>query len=187
MIGNILYGTRHLTCNYPIKTPEDLKGKKIRVIPNKLWIAMMEGMGGVPTPVAFSELAQALATGVADGQENPLATIYSKQFYEVQKYLMLTGHMQAYVPLCINEKVWQKLSSEQQEIMKTAAKEAKETMMEKILAKEGELLKELEAKGMTVIGPEQGLDQAAFKESVLAKCKAEFPQFADYIKQIAGE
>jgi tripartite ATP-independent transporter DctP family solute receptor len=187
MIGNILYGERHLTCNYPTYKPEDLKGKRIRVIPNPLWIAMMEGMGGVPTPVAFSELATALATGLVAGQENPLATIYSKKFHEQQKYLMLTGHMKAFVPLCINEKVWQGLSDGQKRILLGSAKEAKEFMMAKIAAGDRELLEKFKQAGVKIIGPEQGLDQAAFKNRVLAHCKKKFPQFAEYIKEIAGE
>lgn len=187
MIGNILYGERHLTCNYLIKRPADLKGKKIRVIPNPLWIAMMEGMGGVPTPVAFSELATALATGLVAGQENPLATIYSKKFHEQQKYLMLTGHMKAFVPLCINEKTWQGLSDKQKRVLLGSAAEAKKFMMAKIAAGEVELLKKFKKEGMTVIGPEQGLDQAAFQSQVLANCKKKFPQFAEYIKELAGE
>jgi tripartite ATP-independent transporter DctP family solute receptor len=187
IIGNILYGTRNLTCNYPIKKPSELKGKKIRVIPNPLWIAMMEGMGGNPTPVAFSELATALATGLVDGQENPLATIYSKKFHEVQKYLMLTEHMKAFVPLCINEKVWQKLSDKQKRTLLSSAIEAKKYMMAKIETNDKKLLNTLETEGMTIIGPQQGLDQAAFKAAVLARCKEKFPQFSEYIKEIAGE
>jgi tripartite ATP-independent transporter DctP family solute receptor len=187
MIGNILYGERHLTCNYLIKKPADLKGKKIRVIPNPLWIAMMEGMGGVPTPVAFSELATALATGLVAGQENPLATIYSKKFHEQQKYIMLTGHMKAFVPLCINEKVWQGLSDTQKRILLGSAKEAKEFMMAKITSRDKELLVEFKKAGVTIIGPGQGLDQAAFKSRVLTHCKKKFPQFGEYIKEIAGE
>jgi len=100
---------------------------------------------------------------------------------------MLTGHMKAFVPLCINEKTWQGLSDKQKRVLLGSAAEAKKFMMAKIAAGDVELLKKFKKEGMTVIGPEQGLDQAAFKSQVLANCKKKFPQFAEYIKELAGE
>nr|NIS62548.1 hypothetical protein [Pseudomonadota bacterium] len=96
-------------------------------------------------------------------------------------------HMKAFVPLCINEKVWQGLSDTQKRILLGSAKEAKEFMMAQITSRDKELLVEFKKAGVTIIGPGEGLDQAAFKSRVLTHCKKKFPQFAEYIKEIAGE
>ena len=90
--------------------PKDMAGKKYRGVPVKLWSSMLTGMGAVATPVEVSELATALATGLVVGQENPLPNIYNLKLYEVQKYVMMTNHMQSVLSVFINEKVWQSIS-----------------------------------------------------------------------------
>ena len=80
-----------------------MQGKKYRGVPIKLWSSMLTGMGAVATPVEVSELATALATGLVIGQENPLANIYDLKLYEVQKYVMLTAHMQSVLSVFVNE------------------------------------------------------------------------------------
>src|SRR5205085_438706 len=76
-------------------------------VPIKLWSSMITGMGAVATPVEVSELATALATGLVVGQENPLPNIYTLKLYEVQKYVMMTNHMQSVLAVFINEKAYQ--------------------------------------------------------------------------------
>jgi tripartite ATP-independent transporter DctP family solute receptor len=184
MIGNGYYGTRELTLNSPARTPADLKGKKLRVQPRPLTIATGEGMGAVATVLSFSELPTGLATGVVDGQENPLRTIYAGKFYQTQKYLMLTDHIIAMAVLSINENKWKSLSKKQQSIFMEAAKEAKEEVLKEALAEEADLVEKLKKEGMIVIGPKEGLDKLAFQKSVLKRCEQEFPQWAGYIKEI---
>ncbi len=75
VIGSFYRGARQLTANFPVYSPDDLKGKKIRGVPFKLWMSMLQGMGAIPTPVEITELATALMTGVVVGQENPLNNI----------------------------------------------------------------------------------------------------------------
>lgn len=183
-IGNIYYGTRHMTGNDPIKKPADLKGKKFRVVPTPIWIAMAKGMGGVPTPVEFSELATSLASGMVSHLEMPLSTIYNAKLYQLQKYLMLTGHMIGYVAVGVNEKTWQKLSENHQQIILQALKDAKEIWKKKSLEVEDGFVPKLKEKGMTVIGPEEGLDVIAFRESVQAVCKKDFPQWVGYMDEM---
>jgi TRAP-type C4-dicarboxylate transport system substrate-binding protein len=77
----------------PIATPDDLKGLKIRVTPDKIRLDTFKTLGALPVPMAFAELYSALQQGAVDGQENPLAIIFSSNFFEVQKYLSLTNHV----------------------------------------------------------------------------------------------
>jgi tripartite ATP-independent transporter DctP family solute receptor len=87
-------GYRNITSSgKPINAPDDLKGFKIRVPGNQLWVTTFKALGAAPTPINFGELYAALQTGVVDGEENPLALIYSAKLYEVQKFIALTGHM----------------------------------------------------------------------------------------------
>jgi tripartite ATP-independent transporter DctP family solute receptor len=87
-------GARHMTNNRrPITKPADLVGLKMRVPDSKVYVSMMKALGATVVPVNFAELYMALQQGVADGQENPTTTIRTMNYYEVQKYLSLTGHM----------------------------------------------------------------------------------------------
>ncbi len=125
MLGYMENGIRHLTNNIrEVKTPADMKGLKIRVMNNKVYIEMMKSLGASATPMAFSELYSALQQGTIDGQENPSAHIYTKRFYEVQKYASLTGHAYAPEPVLISMSTWKKLNDKQQKIIQESAKEA---------------------------------------------------------------
>jgi TRAP-type transport system periplasmic protein len=87
-------GYRNITSGAkPIVSPDDLKGFKIRVPGNPLWVTLFKTLGAAPTPINFGELYAALQTHVVDGQENPLALIQSAKLYEVQKYVSLSGHI----------------------------------------------------------------------------------------------
>jgi tripartite ATP-independent transporter DctP family solute receptor len=87
-------GYRNITSGAkPITSPDDLKGFKIRVPGNPLWVTLFKTLGAAPTPINFGELYAALQTHIVDGQENPLALIQSAKLYEVQKYIALSGHI----------------------------------------------------------------------------------------------
>ena len=170
VLGNYFFGARTLTTTKALVTkPSDLKGLKIRAVPNKMSLAVVTGLGGTPTPVPFPELFQGLRQGVADGQENPVPTIWAQKFYEVQKYLILTRHQLIPVGYLINETVWQKLDSKDQEAIQKAIVEGAAHTTELNLTQEENLIKELAAKGMEVIGPDEGLQLDAFRESVQAE------------------
>jgi len=96
LLGYMENGIRHLTNDiHEVVTPADMKGLKIRVMTNQIYIAMMKSLGASPTPMAFGELYSAMQQGVVDGQENPSAHIWTKRFFEVQKYASLTAHAYA--------------------------------------------------------------------------------------------
>ena len=88
------YGRRNLTCNKPIYKPEDAAGLKIRTPPAPVNLLSAEVLGGKGTPMDFPQVYLALKTGTIDCHENPLATTLSGKIYEVQKYIMMTHHIQ---------------------------------------------------------------------------------------------
>jgi tripartite ATP-independent transporter DctP family solute receptor len=185
VIGSFLYGIRELTTsNFPVKTPEDLAGKRIRAIPVPVWIAMVEGMNGIPTPVDFAELTTALATGVIDGQENPLTAIMTSNMYDSQKFLMLTDHMINIIPLFANSDSIAKLSPEFQTAVREAAVQAGQDILTVSVAEHERLKTELAGKGMTVISIDDGLDLEAFRSRVGAHVEAKFPEWAEIIAGI---
>jgi tripartite ATP-independent transporter DctP family solute receptor len=125
LLGYMENGIRHLTNNVrPVKAPTDMAGLKIRVMSNKIYIETIKSLGGSPTPMAFGELYSAMQQGTVDGQENPSAHIYTKRFFEVQKYASLTAHAYAPEPVLISMITWSKLSDAQKAIIQEAAKEA---------------------------------------------------------------
>lgn len=116
-------GFRNFTNNkHEIKTPADMKGLKFRVQPIPLYVEMVKGLGGEPTPIAWSELPNALATGVVDGQENPVGVIYNNNLHKLQKYLTLDGHVYGTDFILINEEFFQSLTPKQQALVKKAAR-----------------------------------------------------------------
>jgi tripartite ATP-independent transporter DctP family solute receptor len=104
-----------------IKTPADMKGLKFRVQPIPLYLEMVKGLGGEPTPIAWSEVPNALATGVVDGQENPVGVIYNNNLHKLQKYMTLDGHVYGTDFILINDEFYQSLSKKDQAIIKKAA------------------------------------------------------------------
>lgn len=184
IVGSFFQGTRHLTSKEKVLTPADMKGKKYRGVPVKLWSSMLTGMGAIATPVEVSELAAALATGLVVGQENPLPNIFNLKLFEVQKFVMLTGHMQSVLSVFVNERIWQSIPAADRKILE-------DTMAEvgaKTLAWDKETFaqyrKDLEGKGMTFIEEKDGLDIAAFRKAVLDQVAKDFPDWTNYISQI---
>ena len=116
-------GFRNFTNNVrEIKSPADMKGLKFRVQPIPLYVEMVKGLGGEPTPIAWSELPNALSTGVVDGQENPVGVIYNNKLHKLQKYLVLDGHVYAADFILINDDFFQSLSENDQAIISKAAR-----------------------------------------------------------------
>ncbi|XOB61757.1 DctP family TRAP transporter solute-binding subunit [Campylobacterota bacterium DY0563] len=116
-------GFRNFTNNTKeIKTPADMKGLKFRVMPIPLYVEMVKGLGGEPTPIAWSELPNALSTGVVDGQENPVGTIYNNKLHKLQKYMILDNHVYGADFIVINDELFGMFTPAQQEIIQKAAR-----------------------------------------------------------------
>jgi tripartite ATP-independent transporter DctP family solute receptor len=180
------FGTRHLTNNKPIYKPDDVKGMKIRAPAVPSLMAPVEGMGAIPTPMPLMDVYQALQTGLVDGQENPVTTIYSNRFHEVQKYVMLTGHVFGVVGTLINESVFQKLPADVQKILLEAGEAAGKHGDAVTVRQEAEIVDKLKAAGTTIIGPENGLDLDAFRTQIQAYAFKKFEDKwpAELIQQI---
>src|SRR4029077_7554239 len=118
------YGERHVTSNKPINKPEDMKGMKLRVPDAPLFTMFPRAVGANPTPIAFAEVYLALQNGTVDAQENPLPTIDAKKFYEVQKYIILTGHITESLVTVVAGDSWKKLSEADRKIFSDVLWEA---------------------------------------------------------------
>jgi tripartite ATP-independent transporter DctP family solute receptor len=184
IIGRIYRGARHISSNFPVKTPADLSGKPFRAVPLELWVSMVKGFGAIPTPVEVSELPTALMTGVVVGQENPLTMIAANNLNEVQSHLSMTGHMHSILAVFVNEEVWQGLSEEDRTAITDALDQKAEESLQWATEAEDELIAELKGRGMTFITEADGLDLAAFSEGVSAQIAQDFPDFAPLIEQI---
>ena len=125
-LAPIYYGARHMTANTPLNSVSDLKGLKMRVASDPMPTAFFEAMGATPTPVAYNETYLALQQNVADGEENPAASITSMKFYEVQKTLNLTAHQYQMLTIYMSVPSEEKLSDAQMEAVRKAAAQAAE-------------------------------------------------------------
>lgn len=118
-------GYRNITSGAkPIVTPDDLKGFKIRVPGNPLWVTLFKTLGAAPTPINFGELYAALQTHIVDGQENPLALIRSAKLYEVQKYVSMSGHIWDGHHIFGNGPKWAALPEDVRKVITAALSEA---------------------------------------------------------------
>ena len=157
------YGERHVTSNKPINTPADMKGLKIRVPDAPLYTMFPRAVGANPTPIAFAEVYLALQNGTVDAQENPLPTIDAKKFYEVQKFIVLTGHITDALITIVGGSTWSKLSDADKKIFDDVLKQAAARATGAIIEIEKKLGAEFEKRGKTVVK----IDRTPFREAVL--------------------
>lgn len=149
-------GFRHITNNArQIEKPEDLKGIKIRTMENKIHLATFKAFGASPTPMAWGEVYSALQQKTIDGQENPIAVIYTSKIYEVQKYLSLTGHFYSPAMLLMSAKAFDSLPGDIQKSMVDTAFECAQFERNFLGETEAAQLNELKAKGMQVATPDK--------------------------------
>ncbi len=150
------------TSTKPVKTPDDLKGMKLRVPAAPMLSSLFTTLGASPTPINFNEVYSALQTKLVDGQENPLAIISSARLYEVQKYCSLTGHVWDAYWILGNRKAFERLPKDIQEIVKRELDKAATDERADIAALSVSLRTDLTAKGMQFIEP----DKKAFKDAL---------------------
>src|SRR3954470_8952912 len=105
-------GFKVMSANKPIRMPADYKGLKMRIQSSKVLGDEMKALGSIPQVMAFSEVYQALQTGVVDGTENPPSNFYTQKMYEVQKFLALTDHGYLGYAVIANKKFWEGLPSD---------------------------------------------------------------------------
>ena len=166
MLGSYYFGARNLTTTkLLVKSPGDLKGRKRRCVPHEMSLAVIIGLGGNPTPVNFAELFTALRRNRRWSGESALHHLVTEILRSTEVF-MITRHQVLPEPYVINEKVWQRLSPENQAALKKATSEATALNTELLVEEERTLQDKLAEKGMTIVGPKEGLDIEAFKKSV---------------------
>jgi tripartite ATP-independent transporter DctP family solute receptor len=160
----------------PVNGPADISGLKLRVIQNPLFIETFSTLGANALPMPFPEVYTALEQKTVDGQENPVATILSSKFFEVQKHLALTRHIYSVWVLLLSKKTWDSMSAEERKIVQEAAKEA--TAYERTTIRDygAKALGELKAKGMQVteLSPAEQTAMRAKLKPVVDKFSKEF-------------
>jgi len=156
----------------PVRTPEDMKGVKLRTPASPSWIALGKALGGNPTPMSFGEVYMGLKTGAIEGQDNPLPTDKNAKFYEVTKYIILTDHVVNSVWPTINEKKWQSLSEIDQLIIRMAIEKARKFCAETNLKAEAELCDFFREQGLIIIeDPDKEAFAAYAKNSYVTESK----------------
>lgn len=165
-LGAWYLGSRQISLSddKAVKTPDDLKGINLRMPNSDSWLELGKALGANPTPISFSELYLSLQTGVVDGQDNPLPTVESAKFYEVQKSITITNHLVDSVWPTINVDFWNSLTAEEQQIIKDGVEVGRKFCDETNLAREAELVEFFKEQGVSVY--EADLD--AFAEHVQA-------------------
>ena len=182
VLGHMFRGFRQLTANRPVRTIEDLRGLKIRVSPMKERLVTWKIFGASPTPMAWGEVFSALQQGVIDAQENPLPTILFGSLYEVQKYLTLTSHMCASFTYQLNAKRFAAWSPPIQAAVRKAANTSADWYNQHVAEQEEAMVKQVEAKGMTVFRP----DLTPFREKAKEVVK-EFPDLQPWFLRIVAQ
>lgn len=173
MLAVTYYGKRHLTTGKKeVRSAADMKGFKLRVPPVDTFRAMAEAWGAQATPINFNELYLALSQGAVDGQENPLPTIASAKLLEVQKYLVLTGHIITPRLVIANEEFLKGLSAADRAALDAAIADGVTWQDAELARQEGSLVDTFKSQGMTIIEP----DLESFRKPVLATVPAKFEE-----------
>ena len=177
------YGARHTTSNRPFTDCAGMKGLKIRVPDVPAYMATPKSCGANPTPIAFAEVYLALQNGTVEAQENPLTTIEAKKFYEVQKAIMLTGHIVDGLTTQVAPHVWNKLTDQEKQIFTEVTREAAARATAQIKKREAELVDVFKQKGLQIVQ----VNRQSFVDAVLKNAPLESMGFtrADYDRIVA--
>jgi len=117
-------GFKHMSANRALHKPEDVRGLKLRIQSSQVLAAQMKALGALPQVLAFSEVYQALQTGVVDGTENPPSNFYTQKMHEVQKYLAATGHGYLGYAVIVNKAFWEGLPPDLRQTLEECMAEA---------------------------------------------------------------
>lgn len=164
-LGAWYLGSREISLSQDkaVTTPDDLKGINLRMPNTEAWLFLGEALGANPTPMSFSELYLALQTGSVDGQDNPLGTVESAKFYEVQDSITLTHHLIDSVWPAINNGKWESLTDAQKKIVLEGIEAGRDYCDTTNLQKESELIEFFKEQGLSIYDA----DIPAFQEHVL--------------------
>ena len=151
VLGWMDAGTRNVYANKPVSRPADLKGMKIRMMGNPLFVETMNAMGGNGVAMGFNELYSALQTGVVDGAENNPPTLLAQNHYQVSKVYSLTGHLIIPEIFVFSRRTWETLSKDDQAMVKNLSREAQLEQRKLWDAYVGEAESKLKAAGIQFV------------------------------------
>ena len=160
-------GFKSFSANSPIKTPADLKGKKLRIQNSKVLEEQMRTIKAIPQMLAFSEVYQALQTGVVDGTENPISNFYTQKMHEVQKYMTITDHGYLGYAVIVNKKFWEGLPADIRSQLETALVEATDYANNIAMDMNKKDLESVKASGKTEVTTLTPEERAAFKTAMV--------------------
>lgn len=144
-------GFRVLSSNKPIHTPDQIKGQKIRINSSKVNQAIISSVGAIPQTMPFSEVYQALQTGVVDGADGNLTNLYTQKQYEVQKHVTLTEHTYSGYVILVNKDFWNKLPEDIRGKLQQAVQEASDLNEKAVVDDDKKALEAIKASGKTEI------------------------------------
>ncbi len=160
-------GFKQMSANKPLKTPADFRGQKIRIQSSKVLDGQMRALGATPQVMAFSEVYQALQTGVVDGQENTWSNIYTQKFNEVQKYITVSNHGVIEYAVIVNKKFWDGLPADIRTILDGAMKDATNYANDIAKQENDDALEKIKATGKTQIITLTPEEKKAWKKAEL--------------------
>jgi C4-dicarboxylate-binding protein DctP len=160
-------GFKAFSANTPIKTPADLKGKKMRIQSSKVLEEQMRSIGSLPQVMAFSEVYQALQTGVVDGTENPISNLYTQKMHEVQKYLTLTDHGYLGYAVIVNKKFWDGLPADIHKQLEDAMEQSTRYANQIAKVENDNALEAVKKSGKTTVYTPTKEERLAFKKALV--------------------
>jgi tripartite ATP-independent transporter DctP family solute receptor len=155
LLGFLPRSPREISTNKPINTMADLKGLKLRSPERDYYVESLTALGAKPTPMAFSEVYTALQTGVVDGQENPIETIYASKFYEVQDAVAMVDYIDKPAYVMIGEPFWSSLSEEDRAIFQKAQTASRKVVEEILPGQEEDFIAKMKEAGVTFTYPDK--------------------------------
>ena len=160
-------GFKSLSSNKPMKTPTDLKGMKLRIQSSKVLEAQMRSLGSLPQVLAFSEVYQALQTGVVDGTENPISNLYTQKMHEVQKPLTLTQHGYLGYAVITNKKFWDGLPADVRKQLEEAMAQATKFANDVAMKENDQALAKVKESGKTSVYTPTAAERMEFKKATV--------------------
>ncbi len=160
---NWYFGPRHIISDRGFKTPDDLKGLKIRCPSSPTWVETFKVLGATPVTIPWGEVYTGLSQGVVEAAEAPLSTLYGSKLYEVKKVITLTGHFKAITGQVINEKFLKSMPEEYQQIISEEIIRGGEKMSEMTVNGQQEFIEKLTAAGVSFVEPDLDAYQAKAK------------------------
>lgn len=183
---NYFFGKRNMLGNKPFRTPADLQGVTMRIAPNPIWVETFAALGARGTPLPWTEVYSALSQNVVEAVEAPMGSLVGARLQEQRKTLSLTGHFTAFLGLVMNEKLFQGLEPDLQQILLEESTKAGEQMTALTIENDKKLLESLKNENVTVV---DDIDTSAFRKAT-AKVYSAFPNWTpgvyDEIRKVLG-